>query len=1048
MVTEPIQPQSKKTDPSAQQATPQETTISDPPLSKASSGENQNARNPTILDSSNAGRSDKPPTVAAPGIGDAELLEVDLNHDRRKRKRTVSPRGDGERPSYQQQSLPNFLSKTMVNTIEANSVVTVIADEVPQEKSSDVDPERFLLVDKPPSTQTQQIRKTSAIDLSHVASISSRPDKLDQSVDGDPAYSSKEGPAATKTQAGNDETKPKRILRLNPKTGTIGSPPAKQKEPQIETVGRKARPSRSNQRISKFVIIRYGHGTNLPSELGTKIGKILRGSETVSSLTARSSTANEKSKNRKVIGANPGAAPHPFFLGKAAAKPSAAQEVILPVSDVTGIAQSKELMTLELAGSKPPKRPAPSKSSVSRFTGFGGNAAKILKFPGAVEPAWPWKGMTHVRGSNGILDGPQLPSNGLSGLLSRRKKSKYQAVEVLASEDVISALATELCITQLVKNVREINLDEYPPVAACLRIPDRHFASGRDIQERVRKELSTQLPAPKAHTEENTSEDEIQGTGFKHGLVHPALATIYNTISTSLSAFDQSRCETQSWCHKYSPKATAEVLQTGREVQIIKEWLQTLIVKSVETGVGDRSHSRASSVSRRSTATGKRKHRSKKLDGFVVSSDEEEDDLDEISETDEDASPHSSQGLLKRTVVRAGNAASKGSTRLTNAVVVSGPHGCGKTAAIYAVAKELGFEVFEINSSSRRSGKDILEKVGDMTHNHLVQGSHDQTLAEPVDEDARRIADALEDDLKSGRQGTMNSFFKPKESATAKSQPKVISTGTPKSGTSIFTAPPRASSRQQKQSLILFEEVDVLYDEDKQFWATVINMIAQSKRPVIMTCTDESTVPFISLTLHAIIRFTPPPIDLATDYMLLVAASEGHLIRREAVKALYESRRQDLRASLMELNFWCQFAVGDNKGGLEWLYTRWPPGVDIDDNGRIIRVISDSAYETGMGWLCQDFLESHLSHVDIEEETMHEAWEGWHLDVGDWRQTLNVSAWANKMQSQSRGKGDGANSLRIYDEFLDAISAADLCSGGTFAPDNEVSRLHNCLYKF
>ena len=30
--------------------------------------------------------------------------------------------------------------------------------------------------------------------------------------------------------------------------------------------------------------------------------------------------------------------------------------------------------------------------------------------------------------------------------------------------------------------------------------------------------------------------------------------------------------------------------------------------------------------------------------------------------------------------------------------------------------------------------------------------------------------------------------------------------------------------------------------------------------------------------------------------------------------------------------------------------------------------------------------------------------------------------------------------LRIYDDFADAMSIADLCSGSAFAPDNEVRR--------
>ena len=85
----------------------------------------------------------------------------------------------------------------------------------------------------------------------------------------------------------------------------------------------------------------------------------------------------------------------------------------------------------------------------------------------------------------------------------------------------------------------------------------------------------------------------------------------------------------------------------------------------------------------------------------------------------------------------------------------------------------------------------------------------------------------------------------------------------------------------------------------------------------------------------------------------------------------------------MELNFWCQFAIGDVKGGLDWVYPR-ALGCDIDKHGNTIRVVSESTYQTGMGWLSKDFLESHTHYLDIEEETLHEAWDGRYLDVGHW----------------------------------------------------------------
>lgn len=56
-----------------------------------------------------------------------------------------------------------------------------------------------------------------------------------------------------------------------------------------------------------------------------------------------------------------------------------------------------------------------------------------------------------------------------------------------------------------------------------------------------------------------------------------------------------------------------------------------------------------------------------------------------------------------------GDCDSKSSTSLpTNAIILSGPHGSGKSCSVYAIATELGFNVIELNASSRRTGLYII----------------------------------------------------------------------------------------------------------------------------------------------------------------------------------------------------------------------------------------------------------------------------------------------------------------------------------------------------
>ena len=295
--------------------------------------------------------------------------------------------------------------------------------------------------------------------------------------------------------------------------------------------------------------------------------------------------------------------------------------------------------------------------------------------------------------------------------------------------------------------------------------------------------------------------------------------------------------------------------------------------------------------------------------------------------------------------------------KLSNAILLSGPSGCGKTAAAHAVARELGFKVFEISPCERRSGKDVLEKVGDMTENHLVR--HHGADAGDVSsaEEPSRNEEAFQRDLASGRQGKMNAFFKPK-AGTAKASPrrKAMQKRVVKALQQATRKPPK----DQQQSLILLEEVDILFKEDKDFWNTIFKLMESSKRPFIMTCNDEDLVPLQAMALHAILRLAPPSVELATDYLLILAANEGHLLSRNAVASLYRSKRLDLRATIAELDFWCQMGVGDPRGGLAWILQRYPPGADLDGAGQKMRVVSQHTYTASTGRMDDESLDTDL----------------------------------------------------------------------------------------
>ncbi|KAK0637433.1 hypothetical protein B0T17DRAFT_109779 [Bombardia bombarda] len=815
---------------------------------------------------------------------------------------------------------------------------------------------------------------------------------------------------------GNAE-KPKKLLKLNTRTGTIGSPPkpkpAKVVEGKTED-GKKRSPKAGGKPASRIMRIVYGTDPETRIRVGEKIDNILSGQcptppppkpteplqPTVQETPGPEIAKPKAPKSLKT--------PHPFFSGKA--KKSNAPSEEPGRSKPEPSAARPKLFTATPCSPKKPRAGAPSAWKPQ----FGTKSMR-LKFPGSKLPAWPSRDMMHVRGGEPDLGGVQdLP------LIISSRKSKGHAVKLNSPESILDSITRGLDVPAVAEAVRNINTDEPSPAPPELRIPQKHFESGSKLQSRILPELRT-FKKTSSLTKKTAEGKRLAAGNDGRAQPPPQLASLFSSISSCLSAFDKSQCETANWVQKYAPTAAVEVLQPGKEAFLLREWLQALMVQSVDTGSTENDKSKKA----KGPAAGKKKKR-KKMDGFIVSSGDEAYELEEESDG-EDWLPSGSRGIMRKTVVRPGILSKvKEAAKIANSLVISGPHGCGKTASVYAVAKELDFEVFEINSCSRRNGKDILDKIGDMTRNHLVQQRQPSNQA--GDGDSEAPEDEVAKDIKSGKQATMNAFFKPQAIAT---KPKAA----PQASAPVQQKEAKKEpSRNQRQSLILLEEVDILYAEDKQFWATVLELISQSKRPFIMTCNDETLVPLLTLKLHGIFRLSPPPRELAIDRLLLVAANEGHALARDAIEALYESRNCDLRAATMDLQYWCQIGVGDRRGGFDWFYLRWPKGIDLDENKEVVRVVSEGTYKAGMNWLGRDsIVDPKTSPRLIEEEILDQTWELWGLDDGHWQGSAGLSFWADSINHVAATPTGRLGALQVFDDLSEAMSMADISSCKSFA---------------
>ncbi|PNS19240.1 hypothetical protein CAC42_2417 [Sphaceloma murrayae] len=772
------------------------------------------------------------------------------------------------------------------------------------------------------------------------------------------------GEASSKHAAAMPPTTPKKMLKLN-KSGKLGSPSSDQTGAQVNPVQAKkrGRPRKVQQPRSRVVTILYStEGLLGDGSVARRIDRILRGEERYT---------RPVPKPREITPAHqagPPKAAHPFFTSRIQKPLESSREHVMP-------APAKESPRKSSAATpgKIRQQVQQMKALQNRTDGPSNQLAPTSKPTTQRTEVWPLIGSMHIRG-------PMQPFTCSWMLPLGRRKHKTQKPRIEDSSSILKAFRPD----ELLRGHKEglLRSDGFSDPHPDLRVPSRRLLTGLELLDGVSAALF------------NTHQ-------------HQALKNIASSLPSYLNAYDEGRADQLPWTHKYAPANAASVLQTGNEPTLLRDWMRALTVLSTTM-------QSTTTVLKDNRPRKKRRKKNDDLDDFIVSSGDEADQLGSLTEVDEPGSQGSKGDGASRSMVRSVLEGLQGEVQKTaNTVVLSGPHGCGKTAMVLAVAKELNFQVFEINAGSRRSGRDILERIGDVVGNHIV--SHEKADAGNMsaDEDAARHSAALQKDLDSGRQGTMNSFFK---SRAVKQANMPLKKKVP-----ISSKPKAEPARHQKQSIILLEEVDVLFEEDKSFWTTVLSLIATSRRPIVMTCTSESSLPLDDLVLHAILRLAPPPTELATDYLLLLAAQEGHLIQRDAAVSLYQHKKCDLRASITELQFWCQMGVGDPRGGLSWIFQRWPPGTGMDADGNVQRVTSNGTYHTGMGWLASD--ESDCRTEDSKaEELMTEAWVDWALDPRD---ECHTEA-ASQISDHTSRKGDATSkltSLLAMDRFADTLSA-------------------------
>lgn len=221
------------------------------------------------------------------------------------------------------------------------------------------------------------------------------------------------------------------------------------------------------------------------------------------------------------------------------------------------------------------------------------------------------------------------------------------------------------------------------------------------------------------------------------------------------------------------------------------------------------------------------------------------------------------------------------------AVMLVGPPGSAKTSTVYAMATQLGFRILELNASSKRSGKKIIDDFQEATQSHQVGRSASAAAAAAAKVNAapsqgKNIVAALF----GGPQGSSSKVLKRGYKAKVKAQKEAAAA---------------AAAAADESVLMLFEQVDCLFPDEAGVPNAVKQLMNATKRPIVLV--SDSVVPeFANLPGMALIHFSSPPLEVTTIWLRVVVwVCAGVLISQDCAQSILDLHSRDLRRTLHSL---------------------------------------------------------------------------------------------------------------------------------------------------
>ncbi|XP_077380655.1 ATPase family AAA domain-containing protein 5b [Festucalex cinctus] len=254
-----------------------------------------------------------------------------------------------------------------------------------------------------------------------------------------------------------------------------------------------------------------------------------------------------------------------------------------------------------------------------------------------------------------------------------------------------------------------------------------------------------------------------------------------------------------------------------------------------------------------------------------------------------------------------------------NTMLITGPPGVGKTASVYACAHELGFKVFEVNSSSQRNGRQVLCQLREATQSHLVETvGKDPLRPAYFNNYGTRGCPLRSEHLDGGKFPPPKKVSKKQMTGrhrrTGKDTPAAVTLtnffkmkGKAETPLDKLKHDPEHQTASQNKigaaSLILFEEVDVTFEDDVGFLAAIKTFMTTTKRPLVLTTNDPTFRERFSSSLEELVFKKPSTVNVCS-YLQLLCLAEGVKMEADDVRSLVALANGDVRRCLLQLQLW------------------------------------------------------------------------------------------------------------------------------------------------